>query len=261
MATVPLYVNVPYPLLREKVNFLISSRLNPEIYLSAQALDSLKKEEFAGICESLTDEGISFTFHAPYMDMSPGSPDPKIRAVALERMNQVMDLAELVGPRAIVVHGGYDRWRFDGNVDLWLKNSLDVWPIIVRRAVKIETRLAMENVFDDIPEPIMRLLDSMDSPNFGHCFDIGHFRLFSKISMDDWFKRLGKRIVEVHIHDNNGGRDEHLPPGHGDIDFEKFFTLLRSYSGVIHTIEPHKEEHLLKNLEVLPRYLDLAFSR
>lgn len=256
MLTTPIHVNVPYPLLKDRTGFLIELSLNPEIYLSGNVLDTIKKEEFAESCELLKKAGRSITFHAPYLDMSPGSPDLKIRAVVLERMNQVMDMAEIVRPKAIVVHGGYDKWRFDGNMDMWLKNSLDLWPTIVRRAGKIGTRLAMENVFDDTPEAIMKLLNALDSYHFGHCFDVGHFRLFSKISMEEWFRQLGKRMIEVHIHDNNGGRDEHLPPGEGDIDFAKFFSLLRnSSSDVIYTIEPHREEHLRKNLEVLPKYL------
>lgn len=254
----PLHVNVPYPLLKERIGQLKEYRLNPEIYLSGNILDTLKKDEFARACDELKNAGLSITFHAPYLDMSPGSPDIKIRAVVLERMNQIIDLAEIAKPKAIVVHGGYDKWRFDGNMDMWLKNSLEVWPLIVRRAGKIGTRLAMENVFDDIPEPISRLLNAMDSPHFGHCFDVGHFRLFSKVSMEEWFRQLGKRIIEVHIHDNNGGKDEHLPPEDGDIDFTAFFELLgKCAQDVICTIEPHKEEHLKKNLKVLPKYLAL----
>ena len=259
MATNPIHVNVPYPLLIDRIDSLTEYRLNPEIYLSGNVLDTIKKEEFAGTCKLLKKAGLSITFHAPYLDMSPGSPDLKIRAIVLERMNQVMDMAEIAVPSAIVVHGGYDKWRFDGAMDLWLKNSLETWPTIVRRAGKIGTRLAMENVFDDTPEPITKLLNAMDSPHFGHCFDVGHFKLFSKVSMEEWFRQLGKRMIEVHIHDNNGGRDEHLPPGEGNIDFIKFFDLLRNCSQeVIYTIEPHKEEHLRKNLEVLPKYLGLS---
>lgn len=259
MLTTPIHVNVPYPLLKDRTGFLIELSLNPEIYLNGNVLDTIKKEEFAENCEVLKKAGRSITFHAPYLDMSPGSPDLKIRAVVLERMNQMMELAEIAKPKAIVVHGGYDKWRFDGNMDMWLKNSLDVWPTIVRRAGKIGTRLAMENVFDDSPEAIMKLLNAMDSNHFGHCFDVGHFRLFSKVTMEEWFRQLGKRVIEVHIHDNNGGRDEHLPPGEGDIDFTKFFSLLRnSSSEVIYTIEPHREEHLQESLEVLPKYLGLS---
>lgn len=257
MLKIPIHVNVPYPLLKERVGFLIISRLNPEIYFSAAALDSMSgKGGLTGMCENLREAGLSITFHAPYMDMNPGSPDPKIRSIALERLNQVMDLAEEVRPKAIVVHGGYDRLRYDGDMEMWLKNSLAVWPAVVRRAGKIGTKLAMENVFDDAPEPIIRLLDALDSPHFGHCFDTGHFRLFSRVTMEEWFRRSGKRMVEVHIHDNNGGSDEHLPPGEGDIDFAIFFKLLRDCSSdIIYTIEPHKEEDLQKNLKVLPGYL------
>jgi sugar phosphate isomerase/epimerase len=252
----PIHVNIPFPLLKGHTSTLLENRLMPEIYFSSAVIDSHSKEEMVGLCRELYDAGLSISFHAPYMDLSPGSPDGRIRKVVEERLNQVLDLAEEVRPEVIVVHGGWDRWRFNGNMEMWLMNSLDLWPPILRRAGKIGTRLAMENVFDDSPDPIRRLLDAMDSPRFGHCFDIGHFRLFSRVSMEEWFEALGKRIFEVHIHDNNGGSDDHLPPGDGDIDFARFFDLLRRHSpGAIYAIEPHKEEDLRRNLEVLPRYL------
>lgn len=36
------------------------------------------------------------------------------------------------------------------------------------------------------------------------------------------------RITALHIHDNHGHTDEHLPPGDGDIDFLTLLKLLRS---------------------------------
>jgi hypothetical protein len=59
----------------------------------------------------------------------------------------MMDLAEIAGPLAIVVHGGYDKWRFDGNMDMWFNNSLR-YGCLLSGGQKDRTR-SMENVFDD----------------------------------------------------------------------------------------------------------------
>ena len=71
MLTNSIHVNVPYPLLKDRTGFLVEQCLNPEIYLSSDILDTIKKEEFAGACERLKKGGLSITFHAPYLDMSP----------------------------------------------------------------------------------------------------------------------------------------------------------------------------------------------
>jgi hypothetical protein len=61
------------------------------------------------------------------MDLSPGAVDDKIRDVTALRFQQVMDLVPHLHPRAIVFHPGYDRWRFDGDVELWMNRSLLTW--------------------------------------------------------------------------------------------------------------------------------------
>ena len=40
---------------------------------------------------------------------------------------------------------------------------------------------------------------------------------------------FGKRIKNIHIHDNNGDKDEHLTIGTGSIDFCKVLKKLKFY--------------------------------
>jgi sugar phosphate isomerase/epimerase len=37
---------------------------------------------------------------------------------------------------------------------------------------------------------------------------------------------MGQRLKHVHLHDNDGQRDDHLPVGQGSIDFDSFFETL-----------------------------------
>ena len=69
----------------------------------------------------------------------------------------------------------------------------------------------------------------MDGTDLGICFDIGHANTMGQI--DDMVETFGDRIVNVHIHDNNGQRDEHLTIGDGAIDFDRVLGLLSSYRG------------------------------
>ncbi len=62
-------------------------------------------------------------------------------------------------------------------------------------------------------------LDEIDSEWFGHCFDAGHWQLFGRLNMAEWLDAIGPRLFHLHLHDNHGSADEHLPVGDGIIDF------------------------------------------
>ena len=63
-------------------------------------------------------------------------------------------------------------------------------------------------------------------------------------------------MAESHIHDNHGQTDEHLPPGEGQIDFNRLFGLLRQYApDCVYTIEAHTVERLERALKGIEKYL------
>jgi sugar phosphate isomerase/epimerase len=61
---------------------------------------------------------------------------------------------------------------------------------------------------------------------------------------------LGDRIGQIHVHDNNGLLDEHLPVGEGNFPFQIFFSMIRERDvKPIITLESHTEQNLWKMLE------------
>lgn len=114
-------------------------------------------------------------------------------------------------------------------------------------AERIGTQIAIENIFEDEPANLRLLMERMNTSGFGICFDTGHFNLFSKTPLEDWMAALNPFIIELHLHDNDGSRDQHLPMGEGNFDFKKFFRLLNN-NACLHTIEAHSEEHALRSL-------------
>jgi sugar phosphate isomerase/epimerase len=66
---------------------------------------------------------------------------------------------------------------------------------------------------------------------------------------------LGPYIGQLHLHDNHGSHDEHLPLGSGKIDFYQLFTYLKSNEipQPIITLEPHQEEDLWPSLDYLAK--------
>ena len=250
-----IHIHIPYPKLVENIKLVKDKKLNLEIYFDADTLDSVDIGDYKKLKKEL-DYAPGFTFHAPFYDLSPGSPDKLIRKVTLERFNRLFNVAEIFNPQIIVFHPGYDKWRYNGHIDMWLKNSIETWGRVLERARGLNIKAAVENIFEEDPETLTMLVRAINSADFGICFDTGHFNVFSKVPLEKWFEKLGDKILEVHIHDNSGRSDEHLGIGDGIIDFNLFFSLLKnSKSKPVLTIEGHSKEAIEKSLKNIQVYL------
>lgn len=245
----PIHIHVPFPKIKDYLELLRKRKYDLEIYCSAAVLDQLERDDLEKLKKSL-DWNPALTLHAPFMDINPGAVDPMIRSVTQVRFRQLMNVAAILKPRAAVFHAAYDRWRYGGRKDIWLSNSIDTWQKVMDMAGAVGMRVAVENVFDEDPDALGMLIKEISRPDFGFCFDTGHFNLFSKVSMEEWFSRLGRHLVEVHLHDNDGTADSHWAVGRGNIDFGKFFTLLREHAPEpVYTIEAHDEGDIESSLE------------
>ena len=251
-----IHCHVPYPRLSGHLDHVLANRLNTEIYLPADALDTMVWEELATQAQALHDAGLATTIHAAFMDLNPGALDSAIREATRLRFRQIFQAAELLRPRVIVFHPGYDDLRYGDNRMAWLKNSIAFWREFLPRARELGCTIAVENIFEKEPSTLRALLEGMDDPCFRHCFDVGHWNMFTTVSLEEWFRELGPFIAESHIHDNHGKADEHLPLGEGKIDFDQVFSLLKRYApDAVWTIEAHSLERLERALKNIAKYV------
>ena len=203
----------------------------------------------------LLDYGPELSIHAPFMDLSPGAVDEKIRAVTVSRFEKALDMARKLGAKTVVFHSGYEKWKYAMHIDIWLERSVLTWRPLIEEAKKEGTRIAVENIFEDSPENLTALFGQLGCQNFGLCFDAGHFNLFSKSPLETWLGPLKKYIIELHLHDNDGSHDAHRPIGDGKFPFEKLFSELKGLENIVPTIEAHSAEDALESLKRLKRFL------
>jgi sugar phosphate isomerase/epimerase len=253
-------VHIPYPILIERLSDVLEAGLNPELYIDAESLVLIESGSqslsLGEIREKLTAKGLRSTIHGPFMDMSPGGADEVVRELTQDRFSRLIVSTKELRPAAIVLHGGYDERYFDGDSELWLAQSVKTWAPLAKEAEQAGAVLAIENIFEERPDTLKELVETINSPNLRICLDVGHINLYSAVDMEDWFTSLGQYIAELHIHDNLGVRDDHLPVGEGAIDFPLFFALVTRYTdGPIHTIEPHGEDVLKRALKAIGGYL------
>ena len=117
-------------------------------------------------------------------------------------------------------------------------------------------KIAVENIFETVPATLVALFQAFPQADFGHCFDVGHWQLFADTSLADWFAALGPRLLHLHLHDNHGAADDHLPVGEGVIDFAALFSLVRNLPRTPSmTLEAHDQEALQRSLVAVAPFL------
>lgn len=242
-----IHAHVPFALAMDHIDYMVSKGVHPEIFFTAEALDNLLPEQVESLAASLAGSGISCTIHAPFIDLNPGSEERLLREITRKRFKQVCEAADILKPKVMVFHPGYDRWRYGEKQGPWLKHALDTFREVIKATEHSGCIVAIENILEEDPSTLLALIEACNHPRVRHCFDVGHWNLFhgETVGLEEWFAALGNHIAEVHIHDNSGTRDDHAPVGEGNIDFELYFRLLERYAPeAVWTIEAHSRECL-----------------
>jgi sugar phosphate isomerase/epimerase len=249
-----VHAHMPFDLLPEYLEFILKEKLNPEIYFSSFALNKLDMSECRKTAEALTAAGIKVTFHAPFMDLRPGAQDEKIRQASIDRIKQVFDVAPLFKPLRIVCHPSFDNRYYISCDEEWLAKSAATWKEFILLASEINTVIALENVYETEPSILRRLFEKLDSQRICFCFDAGHFNVFSRAPLNVWLQELGQYLGQLHLHDNHGKFDEHLPVGNGNFPFYELFQILREIKAdPVITLEAHAQADLWQSLANIKR--------
>ncbi len=249
-----IFVHLPFHVFYKYSERLSHSGYGPEIYFNSKTIES-DEEEIERVSNFLRKNSIPCTMHAPYLDLSPGAIEESLRKITLNKFLKAVSVANILKPISVVFHHNWDHWRYEDDVEKWLENAKETF-IQVFDKLNSEIFLLLENVYDQNPEILLRLKEKFDSQRIGFCFDVGHFLNFSTISLREWLDQIKKFLVEIHLHDNMGKRDEHLAIGDGRFPFHELFSYLKENRLFpILTIEAHSLENLLKGEKKLKEIL------
>ena len=251
-----LGAHIPWGRFDAYIDLVLSLGLAPEVAIKGPELDQLVPQRLERVAATFAEHGLRPTVHAPFFDLNPGALDPLVRSITLQRLSQALAFAAAINARLMVIHPGYDRWKYGGLDHLWVEQSLRFWPPLLERAARQQCILALENIFEEEPRTLATLLDEIDSPWLGHCFDVGHWNLFCKTPLDNWFELLGRHTRHIHLHDNRGTADDHLPVDQGQIDFTALFRHIYALQNPPSlTLEAHSARDLKKSLSAVQPYL------
>ena len=155
--------------------------------------------------------------HGAYLDTFYTSKDPLIADVSRLRFGQSIKVADFHGIPQVVFHSGY-RQFFDGysagTREAFLKKAIAFWGDFVE-SVPDGITVYLENVEDDSPDILASIIQGIDSPKIRCCLDVGHAHCNAATPLATWVDALGDYIGHVHLSDNDGTMDQHLPLGAG----------------------------------------------
>jgi len=244
-----LHAHLPWQRRVEFLPRILELGLAPEIAFKGPELDDLPAAGLNAVASELANRGCRPTVHAPFFDLSPGAMEPRVRHVTLQRLTQSLEAAGLLGAQLMVVHPGYDRWRYPNLAAVWTAQANETLARLLPLAERLDCRLALENIYEETPETLVGLVAALDSPWFGHCFDIGHWQLFGKFPQAEWLGAIAPRLLHLHLHDNCGESDDHLAVGEGKIDFAPLLALLSNLPQPPSiTLEAHDPDDLQRSL-------------
>jgi sugar phosphate isomerase/epimerase len=161
----------------------------------------------------------------------------KLRRIdAMDEVKRALEAAEQVPLRSAVVHLGQRE-------DKWSERSLDLAITALEHlqafAQPLGVQLLIENLTSEVAEPehLRNILHMGHFHGIGFCLDTGHAHIFANDGLRRTFDVFGSRVVELHLHDNHGMRDEHLWPGGGTIDWTAVERELRRLPDAVGVLE------------------------
>jgi len=251
-----IFVNIAYQrMTADGFNFLIDRGLFPEFYFCGDTIDNIERQTINDIKSLVTTQNFASTLHAPFYDLNIGARDRSIRIASFERLLWAVETAAMLGSKIVVIHPGYG----SGDVDIepWLDRAGSIIKKLLEYASERNIRLAFENIYDNRPDYLVKLLQFAGSPDAGICFDVGHFNIFSQVPMQAWLDALGPHIFECHLHDNDKSGDQHRAIGDGNIDFQpliEWYNSIAAESAPVLTLEQPDRNHVLKSISSIQRW-------
>lgn len=173
----------------------------------------------------------AYSFHAPF--------DPQIDITALEEdrrnhaRDEILEAAEAAAAlevRHFVIHPGpeEERSRAGDQRIRRLENAAGVLDQVATRCRRLGIGFVIENMLPHLmfgnTSDMLWIMGAIEEIDVGTCLDTGHAHLTGDIYRVMY--KLSGHLQMIHLNDNRGDGDDHLPPGQGRIDWNRLLSKL-----------------------------------
>ncbi|MBI5001014.1 MAG: sugar phosphate isomerase/epimerase [Euryarchaeota archaeon] len=174
-----------------------------------------------------------FQMHAPFSDLNPASIEPRLQRNSIRYLCRELKLASDAGIGLATIHPGTVSPMSSYHREKAVAASIKGLKAISRITSDYGITLTVENM----PRGSWAIMHTAEEARrvcgetgLGLCFDIGHAHLSGQTQE---FFGLSDLFINVHVHDNDRSRDQHLTVGDGGADFKGLVRALKGYRGNI----------------------------
>ncbi len=197
-------------------------------------IDQLTEQEVRAVRECL--EGLPVEAWSAHAWM----PTPERNAEGFRRGTQELvrqaRVAARLGCRVLVYHPCFTNYAGDAKDETeGLEPNAEILVPACGAAADVGITIAIENGSTLVHmNHLLRLVELVQAPNLGLCVDTGHAHL-GELGPARAIRMSGEKLVTLHLQDNEGKYDQHMPPGMGRIDWEEVARALAevAYEGVL----------------------------
>jgi protein FrlC len=204
--------------------------------------DDLTREELDDLRRLIADLGLTVVSLMPAFYRYPHSfsnPNPRVREDSVGYVRQCIDNAAVLGAGIVLIvpdHSLHGQPRDDARA-----RFIDSVDAVARHASQYDLMLGIEVLYHDETDYVnsaddaLAIIGELGHRNIGAVLDSGTLNL-SKEDPAETLAALGDRLLQVHVNDNAGGREQqNLVPGDGAYDFRSLIRALRAhgYSGFL----------------------------
>ncbi len=152
------------------------------------------------------------------------------RIEAMDEFKRAIDVAEELPFTRMVIHMGGSRETADARKRDAAFSTLEH---LVLHAKHVGVTVCVENTVSEMGQPayLRAFVEETRLTGLRFNFDIGHAHLGDgeeSARVEKSFGPMRDLVASVHLHDNHGEKDEHLPPYEGSIDWESAIPILKA---------------------------------
>lgn len=196
-------------------------------------LDYHNRDDVARAGEKIRALGMRpVSFHAPFADrIDITAFDPGAREAAVDELLVACEAAATMGVENLVLHPGPERAGRPPEEEFLarMRNATESLNTVAARCGERGVHLLLENMLPHLLfghiNDMLYLLGSIHDREVGACLDTGHANLSRELGMV--IHKLSGHLHLIHVNDNRGDRDDHLPPGEGHIDWPWLMSELK----------------------------------
>ncbi len=195
-----------------------------------QQLNDTTLSEIKNITETTN---LTLTLHLPFSDLNLASLNHPIWKETIRQMSKCLERASDFVELAVVHPGHMSPLGMQLPEMAWRQNIEGIRAICDAAAdlgikIGVENMVNMQFILGKQPGEILGMIESLERENAGLTLDVGHANTNGNI--DGFLSDLSK-VIHIHLHDNMGKSDEHLPLGKGNVNWKKVVRKLDGYKG------------------------------